>query len=386
MRIQRSRDGLTWEMDPASGLARRAGGILSLALALLIVYSTTEGFRRIPWSFDPVWTLLLCLVTIAAAVYCILGRRHITLDARLGTLVEEWGLLVLSNRRMLQLKACAAVVVGKKERKTLLVSRVVYPVALAFAEGQIEIGAPARIEKAHELTEELARLLNVNVIDATADRHVVRAIDEIGKSFRERATMQPRENGTPPPPERMETRCDVGKQGLVFHFPMRGFERSSLWAGGIAAAVFALLAVAVPLAFRKPVPAYRDVYFYAAWTALFAFGAVTLILAAFSLSQAVQRTRLTVSPAGLEWRRRGPMFWTSKKLPVEQVEDILLPDFPADPPQRAGTRFLGLRIRPASETPGIFARGARMSFEFGQDLPEAELRWLHSVILKTLTT
>ena len=448
MRLKESEDGQVLELYPMGGTADRLKALPGFLLCLGMVYWGTGGFRRFEWSFSLVQLVFGIVVGAASLGYLIFARIYVRIDLRKRTVVYRWGMLRLSRKEVFPLDHCHVWIVRGSGKKSFSLCIALMKTVLKLADGStgeqaqgtarmlaevlhddlsnftvteeaIEVGPlpagdnrgeipfgdlPAKFtdvgakvrridlesfkaySQARAPAERLAGRLGVSLSDYTSPDHLVtRAPQDLDRSIRDRLLRSETEAGLPDPPDAMETQHTFAGRRIVFRFPRAGFKRLDLEATAGALAIFVVAAVLAALFVKKTSGPDGEMWFYVAWVFVGLLGVITFVMATGALLNMVPRVTLTVSPEEVRWERRVLLFRRKKVIPAVELEELVLPVMPAPtaPPKRG--RFLGCRVRPSKETPGILARSDRIWFEFGRNLGVDELGWIHAVITRVIT-
>jgi len=448
MRLQESEDGQVLELYPMGRISDRLKTLPGFLLCLGLVYWGTGGFRRFEWSFDLVELVLGIVVGAASLGYLIFARMYVRIDLRERTVVYRWGMFRLLREQVFPLDHCQVWITRDSDKKLFSLCIALMKTVLRLAEGStseqaqdtarmlaevlhddlsnftvtdeaIEVGPlpagdnrgeilfgdlPAKFtdvgakvrridlesfkaySQARAPAERLAGRLGVSLSDYTSPDHLVtRAPQDIDRSIRDRLLTSETEAELSDAPDAMETQHTFAGRSVVFRFPRAGFKRLDLEATVGALAILVVAAVLAALFVERTPGPDGDMWLYVAWVFVGLLGVITFVMATGALLNMVPRVTLTVSPEEVRWERRGLLFRRKKVISAVELEELVLPVVPAPtaPPKRR--RFLGCRVRPSKETPGILARSDRIWFEFGRNLGADELRWIHAVITRVIT-
>lgn len=240
----------------------------------------------------------------------------------------------------------------------------VYPVRLKRSRGKPILVAESRRYLASRRRAELvAKFLGLGITDRTGGTTMVREAGTLDLSLVERL----RDSGTridlPSIPSDCKVEQEVRGDATALVIPAAGFglmEYLLLGSGAIMFLVGAGLAISV-IAGQES----TDPFQYALPAVLLIPGLVFVLKA---VKEATTSQRITISPRGFTVKRRGPLSFSTKTIPVNELEDLA--------PGRVGGKMFGGSV--------LLARSDRAALAFGKGLSEAEQEWLLVVIQKAL--
>lgn len=227
--------------------------------------------------------------------------------------------------------------------------------------GNLKLESGGQYQAARKTAEELARFLDLKLIDLSTGTPVVRSPDELDKPLAER--LSGKEIEMPPPPHGMGLVFRAEGNSAVFELPQGRRALVGVWllvaAGGPVAALFIW-------------PAVRDLGFGAA-TAITALAAlVPFLIGMTGVYRLFIRERIVASPEGVRFERASPVSEKSEEIRAEKLEDLTLVEDPG--------RSRDLELT----TTGLVARSDEKTLVLGRRLPPEELRWMKAVIEKVL--
>jgi len=380
---------------------RSGGGCLVLFglpffLAGLAVMISWTGI--IPAENDPPpWYIAVPfgLVFVCVGAAFLFGRGGVKLDRANRTVTSWWGLLVPFKSTTRSLDKYDHVTLSKEIRRSKNSTYTVYPVRLVGEEKDVKFEEPQDYGKARKKAEEVAGFLGFRIKDSTGAAVVWRSPEEFDESLRERARRTEMEVDVPDPPQFMQTRTRVEGRRVIIDLPSAGFKLQHVVGVVMGVAVMAGAVLFFALgpfkdAFKEPPPMN---YFFMGFFSLFLLA--PLIGSVSVLAGAFKRDRIIASPDGLRYEKKGVLFTRSTFIPADELEELVLPDMSAR--DRAAAQIENLEApaivkslarslaAKAGRRVGIQARSDRATIEFGRELTDEELRWLHAVIMKMMT-
>ncbi len=337
----------------------------------------------------------------------ILGRSGWIVDRSQGRIVEWQGLVVPLRRVVHPLDRFAGVrLEGRSDEGSML-----WTVQLTGAEAVKEITLERTGDEARsrQTAESLARFLHKPLEELAQGRRLVREPDRLDESFSDRVRRLKEETGRiPPPPLAMRTRVEPSPEGgVILTIPgkatgLRGMLplAASVVFAGIAAFVF------LPGLLDLPAPPIIHLIF-AGFIVLFAILLPILRAVLGIVRMARGKTVITATRVFLRLEDNKGGKGKTVEIPAEKLEDLVyldrksalkgievsgvkkLPDFgdtgsPRLPDGRPVPKIL-LSLARMIPTQGITARSDKATMTFGAGLPDAELAYLHALIVKTLT-
>lgn len=375
--------------DPDRMVFRSGGGCIAffglpfLIVGVAVMTSPLWGPMKDSKTGEAVPLLLVVpfgavFATVGAAL--VLGRAGKTFDRRSGTVTTWWGLLVPFKTTTRPLAEFASVSISKEIRRSKNSTYTVYPVRLASEKGKdVNIEEPRDMGKARQAAEEVAKFLDLRLVDSSMGQAVVREADELDESLRERAQRTGERPDMPePPPDCRSTHSVVGDT-LVFDLPPSGFRVGHYVMMGVGL-IFPLFAIGgfLALVFAQKGPPGPMMWVMGLFIGVF-FVAVPLLVtwgAAFSSAKA--RTKIEVSPRLLQVSVTGLVRTKTTAIPTDELEELELIR-----PGKSDARNLQAAFGGASEV--ILARSDQASVSFGVGLSKNELEWMKAVIQSVVT-
>ena len=344
---------------------------------------------------SPPWYVGVPFGGVFAAVGATLmfGRSGIAINKMDRTLVKWWGLLGPFRRKEYSLDDFDRVHLTREVRRSKNSSYTVYPVRVAGPDERVTVEEPRDYEKARRIAEEVAGFLGTKLVDGAAGTEVVRQAGELDESLRERTQRAGDVVTMPDPPPFLRTRCTIEGRSVILDLPSAGLGIGHV-VGLIAGVVFPVI---VALLILRPI--WQEDMPRPAKYMIMGFLGVVFVLLPFlaavgaALSQARSSVRITASPERLSVERRGLLFNKTRAIPADDLEELILPGNGEGEAARNALEksnlpdgvkaFLGTLVKPQRR--GLLARSDAATLEFGNELPDAELRWIHAVILRIMT-
>ncbi len=414
--MNRGRLAAEGRFEPASGdpdvMEKRSGGgclaLFGTPFFLAGLFAVLVGLGILgPRGGNGLAAGFVGLVFMVVGGVFILGRSGWVVDRREGRIVEWQGLIVPLRRTVHPLSGFTGVrLEGRHDNKSTT-----WTVQLSGVEAGREITLERTGDEgqARQTAEALARFLNQPLEEVSQGRRLVREPNHLNESFRDRVRRLGQKTGVfPPQPIPMRTRVEPSPEGgLILTIPARANGprglRSlvpSLIFAGIAAFVF------LPGLLELPAPPVVHLIF-AGFIVVFAI-LLPILRGVLGLVRAArEKTVVTATSAflRLEESRRGKK--RTVEIPAEELEDLVyldrqstlkgvempgvkkLPEFgdtgsPRLPDGRPVPNIL-LSIMKLVPTQGITARSDKTALTFGAGLPDAELAYLHALIVRTMT-
>jgi hypothetical protein len=248
---------------------------------------------------------------------------------------------------------------------------------------ELEIFSSTDYPPARRVAKDLAKFISLPITDFTSGNKIVRDPDRLDESLRER-TKRLREDLSflPSRPWSMKTRIQETEDGLIAEIPEQGIACpiwirlvSLLTLSGAAAYFFWDF-----LEHPRPDPDYR-IYIVLALLLLI-LGLIWLLPGRKS------STIIIATPAHLRVEERtGEKSRGIAEIPADELEElILVHDEETGTKERPDQLPGKLPVHLSDESYGIEARGKNASVVFAEELPEDELRYLHALIKKILTS
>jgi hypothetical protein len=385
------------------GLPFLAAGLFTILGALGVVPVNTSGGASV-YARPLVGLMGLAFAGVGSAL--VFGRKWTTVDAVNRRLVTQWGALVPLRERASPLEGYAAVTIGFVKGDSDTVDK--FPVALKSATGaDLTVFAPASYAEARAGAVAIARHLRVDLEDATSDHPTRQGFADLGGSFRNRAGRSdtPERGVEQPANLRSTVTRDADTLQILIPAPR----------AGAIALVSAVAPLVIPVLFgpmlirlfaQSRTPDFASRVFLGLFVLGFAFfPAMTCINAIVRSRRGL--TAVVVSRDGILVRRRGA--WLTKTVASIDAADIVDVDYSTQESAAAAANRAAVRqtatsyghtvttgaLSPRTERivialarfvkcGGITVKTARGLTTFGEGLEDEEVRYLHSIIRRTL--
>ena len=333
---------------------------------------------------------LMALVFSGVGAALVFGRAWTAIDRAEGTLEHQWGLLVTMHTTTTRLGDCVAVAIGFSPGDSDSADS--FPLTVKSRGGsQRKIFSASSYADARECAAVIARLLNVDIEDATSD-HAVRVAASKGTlSLSERLRGEGAGDGPIPRPANMRSEVRAEGNGVCITIPAAPVQPFMIAASVVPVAI-------VVIVFGR----------------LLGFGFSTVLFAAIpgmSLVNAIVRARrgatiVTVSTNGIRIDERGT--WRTTTTGTYSAADVFDVDYSTTESMMASARRTALATareadgmaHPTAVSPGLervltrivaFARSKGITLKtrrglvsFGAGLGDDEIRYLHAVTRRAL--
>jgi hypothetical protein len=352
----------------------------------------------------PIFTALFGLPFLLVGLGFMLGRGGVIVDLRRGLVIKWWGLLAPIKRTEFPLDGFKSVTLKKEVRGSGKSQRTVYAARMEGDAGLVELDAPQQYEQGRLEAEELAKFLNLPMTDYTSGVPLTREPDKLDESVRERARRTGEAAPLPPPPMTMKTKViDMGDT-VQLEVPPPGFGLQHLLQLLIPAIfVTIVLTVFIPAYLGGTKDGQPNYVLILIISLCIIF---PILIPLLSLLDSLRRRILvTASTIGLKFEQRGLIGTKTVEIPGEQLEELTLAGNPlaAQVSGPSGPEMPGLgdgtaRMPDGRPMPsfllalsgmfgggGITARSDTVSYTFGQGLAPEEARYLHALLMRTLT-
>ena len=365
------------------GLPFLCAGLVVMLSSLGLLPLEWEGGSPPPWYFGVPFGAVFAAVG-AAFVF---GRSGIIIDRRNRTVATWWGLLVPFSRKEYSLDDYDSITIKREVRKSDESTCTVYPVRLKGGKKPIDWEEPRKYRKAREEAERLATFLELQVVDSTSGKAVVRRPGELDMSLREQMRQAGSKIEVPDPPAEMKSRFTIEDTELTIEMPPAGLRPIyliPLGLGVLIPAIVLLAAIMPELAKDEHIRGWQlPLVMFSLLGVLIPFTIFILP----TLSAMRKRWRVIASPESLRVEHGGMLFTKTVEIPADELEELLLPrkrllaDISHLPP------IIDWLVRNIGKgnLKGIEARSDRDEVSFGKDLDYDELKWLHAVIMKMMT-
>ncbi len=387
-------DGDVWTRTTGGGCLMLFG--LPFLLGGLGVLAAGLGFLPTPnsKSWDPMFGLVAIpfgLVFAAVGSAIMFGRSGTRIDRRHRRITTWWGVLVPFHSQELALDGYDQVTIQCETRRSSSSkggsrTYTVYPVRLEGAKPRIDLGEPREYEAARAAGEQVAKFLRLRLADMSTGRPSVREAAELDESLRDRIRRTNRVVMIPPPPGETKTRCDITPHQVQFEIASPRPGAAIL--GGVTAVALIFPGIVfftffLPLLNDEKMPFEVKLLFLSFIGGLFMLLPFCLVMG--RVLGGVISEQIQASTRSLRVTLRRRFSTRTVEIPVHELEELVLPGV-------AHTGMAGLPpalrqlATPAMRLRGIQARSDRTNVEFGAGLPHDELHWIHSHVLKALTS
>jgi hypothetical protein len=347
---------------------------------------------------------LMALVFTAVGAALVFGRAWTTIDRAEGTLEHQWGLLVAMHTETTRLGTCLAIVIGFTPGDSD--SADAFPLTLKSSNaGHRKIFSASTYADARECASAVARLLAVEVEDATSDHAVSMPASQSALPLSER--LRSERSGDPPTrPSNMRSEVHAEGNGIRVTIPAPPVHP------------FLIVATLVPVAFVVTVLGPAKVFFDLTKTpepmgwVFLGFFALFAVIPGMTVVNAIVRARrgatiVTVGNDGIRIEDRGA--WSTTTTGSYSAADIFEIDYSTTESTMAAARRTALTIAresdrmarpPSAVSPGMervltrivaFARRSGITLKtrrglvtFGAGLDDREIQYLHALIRRAL--
>jgi len=365
------------------GLPFLCVGLVVMLASLGLLPLEWEGGSRPPWFVGVPFGAVFAAVG-AAFVF---GRGGIIIDRRNRTVATWWGLLVPFSRKEYSLDDYDSITIKREVHRSQETTYTAYPVRLEGGKKPIDWEEPRKYRKAREEAERLATFLELQVVDSTSGKAVIRGPGELDMSLRERMREAGGEIEVPDPPAEMKSRFTIDGTELTIEMPPRGLRPVHLIPLGLGILIPAIVFLA---AIMPELAKDEHVRGWQLPLVMFSLLGVLIPFAIFilpALSAMRKRWRVIASPEYLRVEHGGMFFTRTVEIPADELEELILPRKRVIPDTTQMPPIIDWLVRNMGKgnLKGIEARSDRGEASFGKDLDYDELQWLHAVITKMMT-
>lgn len=306
-------------------------------------------------------TIPFGLIFACAGVAVSLGRSRLVFDRRRGVISSWWGILGMGPTTETPLAGRERVSMATETRGSGKSRHTVHPVRL---EGGIhephEIEAPGSTAEARRLAEDVAKFLEVGIVDRTSGDEIVREAGTLDESVRDRlARLGVKPEQAPRPPDARSRHTPMGSMQR-FEIPATGFN-----CGHVLIVFVALLfafpggAAMVALASDPDAPAIVGVVV----GGFFLLPSLAVILYAIADSRTTYFIEAT--PMRLLVEQRGLVSTKNFEFPCHELEEL---------------EVTGRKSNDVMSGTSILARSDTQEVRFGSGLSADELSWIKSCL------
>lgn len=384
-------------------LEKKSGGgfliLLGLPFFLAGLFIMQAPFNLIPAKWQggpPPWFVAVPFGGIFAAVGAalIFARGGVTINTGDKTVVTWWGVLGYRKRTQHDLDTIDHVTISREVRRSKNSTYTVYPVRLSRSEKPINLEEPRDYKEARATAEQVAKFIEKDIVDTTSGKRIVRDFGSLDESLRDRARRTRESIELPEPPPAMKTRCSIEGRQVTLELPAGKFNAVTaiMLVFGCAVPAVVFFGFFFPMMKKDNLPKEMQ-YIVLGFVGVFFVLLPLVFVVVKAVSGAKRSVRIIASRDCLQVENRGLLFTKIKRIPSEELEELVLPKASAETdPQKAieqsglppaARALLGALVR--SKTRGIQARSDKETIGFGAGLPEDELRWIHAVITRMMT-
>lgn len=343
----------------AAGIATMFGPILG--------GMTTKGGQPVGLAAG-IFVFLFGLIFASVGAAFLFGRTGITFDKAAKTVTRWYGLLFPMWTKVEQLEQYAAVQITQETRKSSSKSSTtytVYPVRLATSgDDTYDISEPREEMEARKLAEEIAKFLDLDILDSTSGAPVRRERGTLDESLRDRLQRTGEAADISAPPPGMRSQYSAEGNTIVFEIPPPPLNPVLILPviGAIAFSSIAGYMFLGPLLSDPKAPAQMKWIFGGFFGLFFVLVPVGATLGAL-IAGVTRRARIEADAGSLRVTRKGLLFSRTMTIPGEELEELRL--------ETTAKRQLA-------------AMSDRRTERFGEGLSEPELEWMRAVILKAI--
>lgn len=393
--------------------------VLAAGLALVVLFAgyPLGGLRlaRLPAG------MLFGGVLVLIGGIAILGRKTVIIDRRRMMLVRRLSFLATVSQKEIPLGADSEVTITREIRRTKNSTYTVYPVHIKHnVSDTIGMEETREYEDARRLAESFARFLRIRLADSSTGTLVVREGDQVDESVRSQVRRTGEEIALPQAPREMKSQVKQEGQGVVLEIPLSDSSYAALAQKIIFWVFLGFILFPLGTSFSR-LFSFQTIWIYVA-------AAVVIFFVARSMRQRLStarskepaRSRVTANRQVFRFEedvRQGAA--QAEEIPTEEIEELQLvetepfeleelPDGGArikgGPEEAASGRpetLLGLkgkevgpktaallaRLKATSGSAArIVVRSDKKTIEFGMGLSKEELRYLHALVKRALTS
>ncbi len=343
-------------------------GIVLFAIGALAVIGSLMRIRGM--DIPPHMAVPLGMVFAGVGTYLMAARSGITLDSRNNTIKTWWGLLIPFHHTGTYAKDQFNIVTIRKELRSSSrsgsggsqrkVTYTVYPVYLVREKGDpVPVAESRRYLASRKNAEAAAVFLDLGVSDHTSGSTIVREAGTLDMSLAERLHCDRDKIDVPRRPDNSVIKHTIHENTALFSIPAPGFNLVGYLSLGFGGVI--LLIGIVPVLYA--IIGSASVNPIGPIALLFGF-----VLVGRALREATTAAEVSVSQKGISVKYRGPLSFGSGKIPVKELEDLML--------GHLSSKLLS--------DPVLLARSDRAVLIFGKGLDQDEQIWLHAMIQQAL--
>ena len=363
------------------------GGIFAVVGVFMIVTGIAETLQKGPGA--ALIAAIVGSVFALAGLAIMLSRAGVEIDARSGVVASWWRCACFGKRREISVDQLDHVSIQREVRRSKNSSYTVYPVRLQGLGKPVDLDEPREFNKARLTAEQVAKLLQLNIVDTTSGTEVVREHDKLDESIRQQAKRTGEAVEVPEPPADTKVTFSIEGDELTLDLPPKGL--GAAYALLIPAMLVPIVVVTVILSGvfgDADMPKEMKIVI----VAFVGVGFVllpALVLGGKFLKSRRDRTRVVASLDELRIEERGLVGARTTTFAAKEIEEFNLAsprDLPAEIQQAPPfLRKLLLAAARKSSGSGIHVRSDTASVQFGGHLSADEQRWIYAVIKRMLT-
>ena len=334
-------------------------------------------------------------VFAAVGAAFVLGRGGIRLDRRNRKITSWWGLMTPFKTMERDLDRYDSVTVTKEIRRSKNSTYTVYPVRLCGEAKPINFEEPRNYGAARRSAEQVAKFVEMDIVDHSTGEAVRRAVGELDESLRDRLRRTDAEVEVPEPPPNPKTRYEIEGTRIVLHIPPEGLGLKHIAIGIFTVFWIGVVGFGFRPAFQNLWESEGDSRYVLLGILGFMVGVPLLILIGSIAASCTNRMRIVASCDGLEFHKRGKRVFISS----DELEELVLPkglnrdavkamlkDAEMPPAMKKFAGFLSRRSAASGRQRGIQARSDEHTVEFGKGLPDEELAWAYALLMRVVTS
>lgn len=359
--------------------------------------------------------LIQAALFITIGLLLALGRSGVIIDKRNMMITKWYGILAPILKFHKPIADFNRVLLTKEARRSGKSTITVYPVSVeSGADKLVEIAAPTDFNSARQLSENIAKYLRLDIADSSSGEEIIRELDFLDESLRDRVKRLNEIIETPEMPPNMRAVVEEQYGILSIRIPPMGF--GCLHYVMLTPALFFGVFIFAFMGY----PALKEGTDFVPLIMTGIFFLIPLaILLNFALSSARRQYRIEVSRATLKVEQINLFGKSSHEIPVDELESLVISAsrIPLEAIEEfaegktdtfssltqnenitaeqqiemqkimiPNSKFKGLmnmliRILPG---PGIIATSDKLSINFGRSLLPSEIKYLHALIKKTI--
>lgn len=372
------------------GSGKRIAIIIAIALWVFAGFAVVQYYMDKNGPDAPDFMLAIAGGLIFVGLLLMLWNSGLSMDKGEGAIKKWWGFQapltkarVVLGSKSYSMDLFTNVKISKEVRRSSSStstgsgssSYTVYPVRIKGSADSLLVQEPRNYKKARKQAETIAKFLNVDMVDKSTGKAIVRKAGTLDESIRDRARRTEEHVELPFTPSMMKTRIEPQGSGvLMLDIPARGLSVAH-WIG-----------IGLAIAFAGAVGVFAD------------FGGYILLILPVVILSAVlknarHRTCITVSHDRLEVISYGAVFKKITDIPAQKLEELfiqdakikedVLDDILKSVPEK--WRSLVKSSITMFSTGAIIARSDAATVKITTHISQDELAYLHALIHSKLT-